>query len=339
MIGAWIDPVGPSFPFQDEVRDGESGQGYALRMAHGNGLSGLARVKQLLGKTHSSVLDASDAVPLAQWFGGSVQLLEFSLERLNLGRREAGSHYAGHPLGRSYFLTRSFPRVCPDCLRELGYCRTAWDLTLSVACVRHRRVLLDRCPSCLRTLSWNRPGLEACSCGYPLSMSDAPEEATTDELLVAHVVDQRMGDHAAFGEGCPMAESEEGVVGVPRFASLLRNLSLDGVMRIIYALATAAMYDAEVKAEKRERGALMKARQTIALAAKFGAKVTRLEAPDLQTRRPSVLIDLLSDVASSSRATSSDASLARSMLGWLMVNSPTSTLASRHASLSQMELF
>ena len=156
----WIEPAECSFPFQDEIRIGESGQGYAMRMALANGLVGLPWVKQALSKTHSAVLDVGDAPFLARWFGASVQLLEFALERLTRGRREQGFRYAGQTLGRQYFLTRSFPRVCPDCLRELGHCRIAWDMALAVACVRHRRVLLDRCPSCLRALSWNRPGLD-----------------------------------------------------------------------------------------------------------------------------------------------------------------------------------
>ncbi len=333
-----FDSIDPSFPFQDEIREGESGQGYALRMAHGNGLPNLSRVKHMLGKSHSTVLDANDAAKLAQWFGGSVQLLEFALERLTRGRREEAVQYAGQAMGRSYFLTRSYPRVCPDCVRELRYCRIAWDISLSVACVRHRRVLSDRCPNCERALSWNRPGLDACNCGCLLSMGDIAEEPSDVELLLAHTIDQRMEDYTLFNNGDPRWELR-GEGSTASLASLLRHLSLDGVMRIVYALATAAMYNPQVKPQKRERESLGKVRQTIALASAFGARVSRLQAADLRSHRPTVLINLLGDISLSSHAPADDLSLARSILGWLLINAPNSTSASRHPSLAQLQLF
>lgn len=330
----WIEPAECSFPYQDEIRSGESGQGYAMRMAIGNGMVGLPWVKHALGKTNSAVLSAGDAPFLAQWFGASVQLLEFALERLTKGRREQGFRYAGQALGRQYFLTRSFPRVCPSCLRELGHCRVAWDMALTVACVRHRRVLLDRCPSCLRVLSWNRPGLDVCGCGFSFEMADVPEQPTASELFLAGVIDQRMGDL-----GSP--ESDHDAAGADDEATralsvLLRNLSLDGVMRIVYALATAAMYDLDSQL-KRERTSLSKARQTVAIAAAFSVKAASLDGIVLRNHRPTVLVDLLTDA--SFRGSPEDLSFAHSMLGWLTANASKSRWGARHASLAQRELF
>jgi hypothetical protein len=333
----WIEPTELSFPYQDEIRSGESGQGYAMRMALANGMVGLPWVKHALGKTHSAVLDANDAPFLAQWFGASVQLLEFALERLTKGRREQGFRYAGQALGRQYFLTRSFPRVCPNCLRELGHCRIAWDMALTVACVRHRRVLLDRCPSCQRALSWNRPGLDVCSCGFAFEMEDVPEPPTASELFLARVIDQRMDDFGSPECGHDVASVVDDEAA-QALSALLRNLSLDGVMRIVYALATAAMYDLDSQI-KRERSSLSKARQTVAIAAEFSVKAARLDATVLRTHRPTVLVDLLTDVAASSRASAEDLSFAHSMLGWLMANASRSGWGARHASLSQRELF
>jgi hypothetical protein len=332
----WVEPAEHSFPFQDEIRNGESGQGYAMRMALGNGLVGLPWIKQALGKAHSAVLDATDAPFLAHWFGGSVQLLEFALERLTKGRREQGFRYAGQALGRQYFLTRSFPRVCPDCLRELGHCRIAWDVALTVACARHRRVLLDRCPSCLRAVSWNRPGLGTCSCGFTFEMADVPEPPTASELFLAHLIDQRLDDVVSLGNVHDTADLPD--AGAAPLYTLLRNLSLDGVMRIVYALATAAMYDKESRI-KRQRSSLSKARQTVEIASAFSVKVARLETTVLRTHRPSVLVDLLSDAVGSPRASPEDLSLARSMLGWLMTNASRAGWGSRYVSLAQRELF
>jgi len=330
----WIEPTELSFPYQDEIRDGESGQGYAMRMAFANGMVGLPWVKHALGKTHSAVLDAGDAPFLAQWFGASVQLLEFALERLTKGRREQGIRYAGLALGRQYFLTRSFPRVCPNCLRELGHCRIAWDVALTVACVRHRRVLLDRCPSCQRALSWNRPGLDVCSCGFSFEMEDVPEQPTASELFLAGVIDRRMDD---FGSPeCGRGEAGADDEAAQALSALLRNLSLDGVMRIVYALATAAMYDLDSHL-KRERTSLSKARQTVAIAAAFSVRAARLDGIVLRTQRPTVLVDLLTDA--SSRGSPEDLSFAHSMFSWLMANASRSGWGARHASLAQIELF
>lgn len=333
----WIEPTEFSFPYQDEIRIGESGQGYAMRMALANGMVGLPWVKHALCKTHSAVLDASDAPFLAQWFGASVQLLEFALERLTKGRREQGFRYAGQTLGRQYFLTRSFPRVCPDCLRELGHCRIAWDMALTVACARHRRVLLDRCPSCLRVLSWNRPGLDICSCGFAFEIEDVPEPPTASELFLARAIDQRMDDFGSLECGYDAAGVADDEAAQALFG-LLRNLSLDGVMRVVYALATAAMYDLDSQI-KRERSALSKARQTVAIAAAFSVKAARLDTAVLRTHRPTVLVDLLTDATGSPRGSSEDLSFAHSMLGWLMTNASKSGLSSRHVSLAQRELF
>ncbi|RTQ34814.1 hypothetical protein EJP69_10425 [Variovorax gossypii] len=332
----WIESAEFSFPFQDEIRIGESGQGYAMRMALANGLIGLPWVKQALSKTHSAVLDTGDAPFLARWFGASVQLVEFALEGLTRGHREQGFRYAGQLLGRQYFLTRSFPRVCPNCLRELGHCRIAWDIGLTVACVRHRRVLLDRCPSCLRALSWNRPGLDVCSCGFAFEMEDAPARPTSSELFLARMIDQRMDDfepECSLHSAC-IADDE----AVQALSALLNNLSLDGVMRIVYALATAAMYDSAAGI-KRERSSLSKARQTVAIASAFSVKAAHLDSTVLRTRRPTVLVDLLTDVDGSPLASAEDLSFARSMLVWLMTSASRSSWRSKHASFAQRELF
>lgn len=328
------DPLSVQFPYQDEIMQGESGQGYVLRMSLGNGLRSVVTIKSLLGKTHSMALDASDAPYLAHWFGASEQRLAFALEQVPQGRRSSGCSYAGHPLGRSYFLVRSFPRICPDCIEELGYCRQAWDLALCVACVRHQRVLVDVCPICTRALSWNRPAMNACTCGSLWTENAEVGQPSSDELLIAHAIDLRMSDGIRAGEWH---------VPVPPWNSwgtLLQHLSLDGVMRIVFALATAAAYDFTAPVELRLRRAMPKAQQTIRRAADFGHKVARLEPISLRTHRPSVLVDLLCDfVASSGVESRTDFSTAQSMLRWLLSNSPKSTLHSRHSSLAQQVLF
>lgn len=331
---ACSDPLSIQLPFQDEITAGESGQGYVLRMSSGNGLRSVVTIKALLGKTHSTAFDARDAPYLSHWLGATEQRLTCALEQIPQGRRLSGCSYAGHQLGRSYFLVHSFPRICPDCIEELGYCRMAWDLALCVACVRHQRLLVDSCPLCARVLSWNRPAMNACVCGSLWVEGCEALRPSNDELLIAHAIDLQMPDGEVSGGWRPPAPSTSS------WGLLIQHLSLDGLMRIVFALATAAAYDFSAPVELRLRRAMPKARQTIRMAADFGQKVERLEPISLRTHRPSVLIDLLCDLVATPDASGrADLSTAQSMLRWLLSNSPRSTLRSRHQSLAQQVLF
>ena len=335
----WFDERTGSLPYVDEIRDGESGHGYALRMACGNGLNGLGRVKQLLGRTHAfAVLTSDDAPSLAQWFGASVPRLALALEQLPNGRREHGVVFAGQVFGRKYFLNRCYPRVCPDCLRDFGYCRLAWEFSLVVACARHRRLLIDRCPACHGAIRWGRPGLDVCQCGSPWKMFDAPEFPSPGELVLSHLVDQKVDDVELLDN--VEIESQVGADTAGRMLiNLLRPLTLDGVFRVVYALATAAAYDLDACIGRRERGLLRKARQTIDMACSFGVKVSGPQKVNLRSHRPTVLMDLLGEIYLIGSSAGGDRSLAISMLHSLLASSSDSPSRPRHASLAQGVLF
>ncbi len=69
--------------------------------------------------------------------------------------------------------------LCPFCLRKQLYLQRTWDHRLVTSCPKHGVLLIDRCPECGLHLSWNRPGIATCRCGYDLSLS-APETIDTD---------------------------------------------------------------------------------------------------------------------------------------------------------------
>lgn len=326
-----------SYPIQDDIRAGESGQGYALRMSSDNGIGGLVRVKHMLGKTRFSSLDSRDAPQIAQWFGGRVEQVEFALERMPDDRRVNGISYLGHAVGRSYFLNRFYPRVCPDCVFEQPYCRAAWDFSLTVACAVHSRLLIDCCPACSRTLNWHRPRVDVCECGYPWAGVAAPEKPTSWELALACLInDQLEGIRDPY---CNLAVSRTGEdASEGRLASLMSGLSIDGILRMTYALATAHGYTPQAVEKKRSRGSLEKARQTAAWALAIGVRLVSGDPISL-SRRPSVLLDLLGEVASGRDPSSADVSSAQSLLETLLTHSSASRWASKHSSLSQMVLF
>lgn len=326
------------FPYQDEIWPGESGQGYVLRMAAGNGLGGIGRVKRMLGCSRFQTLYAQDAPQLAFWFGASVPRLVYAMESSHGSRRVEGSLYMGHSLGRSYFVNRSHPRVCPECVQDLGYCRAAWDFTLNVACARHQRALIDRCPACASPLTWTRPNLCLCECGHPWSTLDARTSATDGELLVAHLIDRRMDDQNRVAKGAsPRHEWAESSMNA--LWLLLEDLSMDGVFRMLFAFATAAGYEMDVPTERRLRAAMPKAQQTIAMGIAVGIKLTQQKHVCMRASS-SVLINLLRESSAEGLIRTFDASVACSLLETLSLSkNAASVRSSRNAPLSQLVLF
>lgn len=56
-------------------------------------------------------------------------------------------------------------KFCPMCVSESCYARRNWDLALITTCVRHSRLLLDRCPQCGMRISWLWIHRRSCLCG------------------------------------------------------------------------------------------------------------------------------------------------------------------------------
>lgn len=196
-----LDQEASTFPVQDDIWPGESGQGYVLRMCAQNGLGGVTRVKDMLGITRYQTLDAQAASQLAHWFGAEVQHLSLALENKEHGRRVHGSSYMGHVLGRSYFLNELLPRVCPDCLRDFGYCRAAWDFTLNVTLCISSTTAGGALPSLHVHAAMDATRPDLCDCGHPWFQHDLPATANGAELLIARAIDQRMEDGTQLASG------------------------------------------------------------------------------------------------------------------------------------------
>lgn len=336
-----LDPQELSFPFHDLVRPNESGQGYALRMAVENGLPGLPPLKTWLGKSRFAALDAADAPLLQHWFGANETLLEFALGRTATGRREQAYAYAGHSLGRSYFLNRAYPRVCPECLREHGHCAIIWDISLVVACPVHRQTLMDRCDYCQRALSWNRPRVGTCSCGVELAMSEPRPVACPLEIQFAIWVDQRISRRSEEIRSASqfMVSEMARPESLTALMTLLWPLSLDGGLHIAYALGTAEGYDDQHQVvTRRPKTPLRKAQQVLAMANELAEKIGRAEPVHFRLSRPSVVVQLLAESACA-QGNSADRSLAQSILMEVLRYQKRATWSSLNPHLSQLALF
>lgn len=328
-----FDPSTLSFPIRDDVRPTESGQGYALRMAHENRLIGLQQVKRWLGKSQYAALDSVDAELLHQFFGADVTQLRLALGNVATGKREPEFEYAGQKMGRSYFLNRIHPRVCPACLDELGFCKTAWDFALTVVCARHKRLMVDRCAYCLKAMSWSRPAPAICSCGNRIDCPGATESISDAELQFASWVDYQI-DLALLAR----PDAIEAPLGLTPLMGLLWPLTLNGGFHIVYALGTAAGYECEKGGSKlRPRDAMVKARQMLNMAANIAEKISKLEPVHFRISRPSVVVNLLADSASA-RSTKEDRSLAHSIL-LMALNQRSSRWTGTHPQLAQLTLF
>jgi hypothetical protein len=315
--------------FQSNLQPFESGQGYALRMALMNGLIGLQQVKVWLGKSRFATLDSRDALLLHQWFGADEALLTFALGQTAIGKVKQSFAYAGHPIGRDYFLNKFYPRVCIDCLLETGYCILSWDIGLVVCCPKHSTLLVDRCSLCMKPLSWIRSRLSSCSCSAPLERLENNEAVKPVESQFAAWVDRHIGRNLDI----KLNERPTALT------VMLEPLSLNGGFHIAHALGTIANYVLP-KQESRGRSKLPldKARVGLTYANNIAERILNGDPIHLSIKRPSVVANLLAE-ACSTEFTVADQSLAQSVFHVLFGHTSKCRTTGVNPNMAQMPLF
>jgi TniQ len=171
---------------------GESPRGYLCRAAHEHGYSSPNALAQIAGLWVSGAgdvggLDHDAAIPPLSYV-------------LRLEPEEWRSICYHHIKGRTRF-KRSFhnqtisaddlnyrrPRLCAACLRERSIWWAVWDLGLVTACPVHRCLLLNQCPSCKRRITWERPAVHKCRCGFDVR-EISPEPADSDLVAISAIV-------------------------------------------------------------------------------------------------------------------------------------------------------
>ncbi len=121
-------------------------------------------------------------------------------------------------------LNLSRPRACPGCLRERSVWWAIWDLCLVAVCPIHRCLLVDQCPSCKKTLAWQRPAVHQCPCGLDLRTLTT-ERADTDLVAINAVICRAAG----FSPG--MAAERD--IEQHEFAPELVGLSLGSLLLLL----------------------------------------------------------------------------------------------------------
>ncbi|MEM9388487.1 MAG: TniQ family protein [Pseudomonadota bacterium] len=169
----------------------ESLVGYLIRVAEINGYDSPGTVACYAGyRSGAQVLAKCDLQPLATALNRDAS----ELRRISYAEEAEGSpghiQFAGHVISTwrvARILSPKATTVCPKCIAEKGYLESFWDLTLAVACPKHRCEAVSVCPACQSPVSWLRSGLLTCRCGASLSSSKGvrvdESEAELVELL------------------------------------------------------------------------------------------------------------------------------------------------------------
>lgn len=200
---------------------GESLLGFVLRTSEDNGYDTPWRLFQLAGIAQPGMLTCGlDTAALAAVLGRDPAALSgYGPAAQPDGMARAS--LAGQPLSPRQLRLAS-PRLCPECVVEGGFIPAWTDLSAVDACPVHQRSLVGACPHCGHKLSWFRPALLACRCGYDLGKVRGPGVGAAHSSLLAYVAGRVMGHDAQDACGLPGRE--------------LRAMSLRGLLRLIQAL-------------------------------------------------------------------------------------------------------
>lgn len=207
----------------------ESPRGYVIRLTEANGYSSQSAITGLVGESNPLyvITVGWNFSTLRRVLGDLARLPEgFGYRQRGKGARETvriGDHKIH---SRHVGVLKS--RICPDCIRELGYIPAAWDLKAFVACPIHGRLMLKHCPECGARIKYERANLGICRCGHDL-LSSRTEPAPTEllglmEVLWAKVHRDRASLCAANAAGLP--------------APQLLEMDLDVICRVIVTMAS-----------------------------------------------------------------------------------------------------
>jgi hypothetical protein len=324
------------FPIRDDLRNGEAGHGYVLRMAVANHLNGVPTVKAMLGKTRFSVMDESDASRIAIWFGADPDRLAVALGSTGIGRNADNFLLYGHTLSRSYFINRMYPRICIKCIEESALCRAEWDLSLVATCAHHGLVMLDACQYCGSSLSWNRPAVNICKCGCAFAFGDESICGSTMEREFAKWAGRKISD-SGLDINSEAAEMER-QPDLP-LIRLIQPMSLNGGLNMVYAFGTAQRNSQiDVTAMHRKKSSVAAARDILQNASAFVDQLNSGRRIEFVPSSLSVVRKLLAESASAAN-NPADRSMAYSLIGSLLHQSGRSNWKSSYPQLSQLELF
>ncbi|HEX7908271.1 MAG TPA: TniQ family protein [Paraburkholderia sp.] len=181
-----IDPRPPSRRFlrRPAPASDEDFRGYVIRLGTANGYTDdatLARFRNVVKRE----LDAPGGV---QRFASSIGVDARELSEL-IGRTHVTSEGTNRPgqFARACFYRDSYNAFCPACISETGVFKAVWNFRAVVVCEDHRLWLVDRCPACAKSITWDRCNVFTCKCGFDLRNAEF-EQAPMDVSLLTKLL-------------------------------------------------------------------------------------------------------------------------------------------------------
>lgn len=159
-----------------EPKPDESLIGYVLRLTDANCYHSPKYILEYCGVTPFLMISEGGLfVEKNLDLGRLSTLTQVDIERLR-GLVLLASEKTDEPASMQVFgqpvssrLLRSRPsKICPSCLKESGYLRRIWQIVPFTVCLNHLCRLIDVCPECDRDMTWVRPKVTRCTCGYNL---------------------------------------------------------------------------------------------------------------------------------------------------------------------------
>lgn len=135
-------------------------------------------------------------------------------------------HVEGHWVTKASFVSFRHPKVCALCLREDPYVRGIWSLCFYTVCAKHRVELVSVCPSCNKSLKWDRRTVQRCNCGYDLTTAPTTT-SNSQEALMSGLITHSVGITSI--SDLPQLLNQKAV-------DRLGELSLDGLCKTIWFL-------------------------------------------------------------------------------------------------------
>ncbi len=114
---------------------------------------------------------------------------------------------SGHQISK-FSLNLKRPKICIECIQELGYIPSRWDLRVMNVCHLHKRMLIKVCSKCEKKLNWFRPGLLICKCNSVITdKGEVEESAALLDLMkvVSSVIDRKPLLDSDSSSGMPFA--------------------------------------------------------------------------------------------------------------------------------------
>lgn len=170
----------------------ESLLGFILRVSELNGYETPYHILRLANINHDQVTAGFPIHKFVEILGNKAEALKkVSYEKSISNSKKREFKIVERSLGASVKnapLRMQELAICPQCVVEHGYIDAFFDLSIAIACPKHKRTVVHKCHQCGNNLRLFRPGLLTCKCGADLR--DSPFESigndTYEFMEIAH---------------------------------------------------------------------------------------------------------------------------------------------------------